>query len=138
MHIKQFKYDEVGLSRFFGPLEAKIMEIIWDANELSIKECSTRLELDKPMNFNTIMTVMNRLVEKDFLKKRHQGRLSLFQPVQSKEDFIKEQSKKITENLIEDFGGVVINHMLDSINEMDQSLIDKLEQKIQSLKKDRP
>lgn len=135
MNIKQFKYDEVGLSRFFGPLEAKIMGIIWDANELSIKDVQLRIELDKPMNFNTIMTVMNRLVDKGFLKKRHQGRLSLFQPVQSKEDFIKEQSKKITENLIEDFGGVVINHMLDTINEMDQSLIDKLEQKIQLLKK---
>ena len=138
MNIKQFKYDEVGLSRFFGPLEAKIMGIIWGANELSIKSVQARLELDKPVNFNTIMTVMNRLVEKGFLKKRHQGRLSLFQTVLSKEDFIEEQSKKITENLIEDFGGVVINHMLDSINEIDQSLIDKLEQKIQLLKKDRP
>lgn len=26
MNIKNFKYDEVGLNRFFGPLEANIME----------------------------------------------------------------------------------------------------------------
>lgn len=138
MNIKNFKYDEVGLSRFFGPLEAKIMELLWRADELSIKEVQQRLEQEKPVNFNTVMTVMNRLVDKGFLEKRHQGRLSIFRPTQSKEQFIEEQSKKLTENLLDEFGGVVINHMLDSLKDVDQSLLEKLEQKIHQLKKDKP
>lgn len=137
MNIKNFKYDEVGLNRFFGSLESKIMEIIWIENELSIKEVQQRLEKDKPINFNTVMTVMNRLVEKGILEKRAQGRLSLFRPIQSKEDFIEEQSKKLTDNLLDEFGGVVINHMIDSLKEVDQTLLDKLEKKIQQLKKDK-
>ncbi|MCI1695073.1 BlaI/MecI/CopY family transcriptional regulator [Aneurinibacillus aneurinilyticus] len=136
MSIKNFKYDEVGLKRFFGSLEAKIMELLWEADELSIKEVQQHLEKDKPVNFNTVMTVMNRLVEKGILKKRVQGRLSLFQPVQSKEEFMEEQSKKLTENLLDEFGGVVLNHMIDSLKEADQTLLDKLEQKIQQLKKE--
>ncbi|CEH29016.1 transcriptional regulator [Aneurinibacillus migulanus] len=137
MNIKNFKYDEVGLNRFFGSLESKIMEILWIENELSIKEVQQRLEKDKPINFNTVMTVMNRLVEKGILEKRAQGRLSLFRPIQSKEDFIEEQSKKLTDNLLDEFGGVVINHMIDSLKEVDQTLLDKLEKKIQQLKKDK-
>ncbi|SNT53545.1 Penicillinase repressor [Bacillus sp. OK838] len=82
MNIKNFKYDEVGLNRFFGPLEANIMEYLWDKNEQSIKAVQQSLELDKPINFNTVMTVMNRLVEKGILEKRSEGRLSLFRPVQ--------------------------------------------------------
>ncbi|MVP01846.1 BlaI/MecI/CopY family transcriptional regulator [Paenibacillus lutrae] len=136
MNIKKFKYDEVGLNRFFGPLEAKIMELLWDAEELSIKEVQQRLEQDKPINFNTAMTVMNRLVDKGILQKRAKGRLSLFRPVQSKEKFIEEQSKKLTENLLDEFGGVVINHMIDVLDEVDQTLLDKLERKIQQLRKD--
>jgi predicted transcriptional regulator len=136
MNIKNFKYDEVGLSRFFGPLEAKIMGLLWDADELSIKDVQQRLEQEKPVNFNTVMTVMNRLVEKGVLKKRLQGRLSLFQPVQSKDNFIEEQSKKLTENLLDEFGDVVITHMLDALKDVDKSLLDQLEQKIQQLKKD--
>ncbi|ERI07870.1 BlaI/MecI/CopY family transcriptional regulator [Aneurinibacillus aneurinilyticus] len=136
MSIKNFKYDEVGLKRFFGSLEAKIMELLWEADELSIKEVQQHLEKDKPVNFNTVMTVMNRLVEKGILEKRVQGRLSLFQPVQSKEEFMEEQSKKLTENLLDEFGGVVLNHMIDSLKEADQTLLDKLEQKIQQLKKE--
>jgi predicted transcriptional regulator len=136
MNIKNFKYDEVGLHRFFGPLEAKIMELLWDQNELSIKDVQQRLEKEKPINFNTVMTVMKRLMEKGILEKRLQGRLSIFRPIQSKEEFIEEQSKKLTENLLDEFGGVVINHMLDSMKEVDQDLLNQLEKKIQQLKKD--
>lgn len=137
MNIKNFKYDEVGLHRFFGPLEANIMEYLWDKDEQSIKAVQQSLELDKPINFNTVMTVMNRLVEKGILEKRSEGRLSLFRPVQSKEEFFEEQSKKLTENLLDEFGGAVISHMLDAMKDADQGLIEKLEQKIQSLKKDK-
>lgn len=137
MSIKNFKYDEVGLNRFFGSLEARIMASLWDAEaeELSIKEVQQRLEKAKLINFNTVMTVMNRLVEKGILAKRLLGRQSLYRPIQSKQDFIKEQSKKLTENLLEEFGGVVINHMIDSLTEVDQALLDRLEHKIQQIKK---
>ncbi|PJN88618.1 BlaI/MecI/CopY family transcriptional regulator [Bacillus sp. mrc49] len=135
MDIKNFKYDEVGLNRFFGPLEASIMECLWQKNEHSIKAVQQCLEKDKPLNFNTVMTVMNRLVEKGVLEKRSEGRLSLFHPVQSKEEFLEEQSKKLTENLLDEFGGAVISHMLDAMEDADPSLIEKLERKIQSLKK---
>ena len=137
MNIKNFKYDEVGLNRFFGPLEANIMEYLWDNDEQSIKSVQQSLELDKPINFNTVMTVMNRLVEKGILEKRSEGRLSLFRPVQSKAEFLEEQSKKLTENLLDEFGGAVISHMLDAMKDADQGLIEKLEQKIQALKKDK-
>ncbi|WP_028559778.1 BlaI/MecI/CopY family transcriptional regulator [Paenibacillus pinihumi] len=136
MTIKQFKYDEIGLNRFFGPLEAKIMELLWGAEELSIKDVQKQLEKDKAVNFNTVMTVMNRLVDKKILLKRQQGRVSLFRTIQSKEEFIHEQSKRLTENLFDEFGGVVINHMIDVLNEVDQSLLEQLEAKIQRLKKD--
>ncbi|AZV43211.1 BlaI/MecI/CopY family transcriptional regulator [Peribacillus asahii] len=138
MNIKNFKYNEAGLQRFFGPLESRIMEILWDGRERSIKEVLHHLEDDKPINFNTVMTVMKRLTDKGILEKRMQGRLSLFRPIQSKEEFMEEQSKKLTENLLDEFGGLVINHMLDAIQDVDQELLDKLEQKIKQLKGTKP
>jgi predicted transcriptional regulator len=140
LSIKRFKYNEEGLSRFFGPLEAKIMDLFWESEqeEFSIKEMQKALETEKNSNFNTVMTVMNRLVEKNVLKKRVSGRVSLFSPIQSKEEFFDEQSKKLTENLLDEFGGVVISHMIDSLTDVDESLLHKLEKKIQQLKKDKP
>jgi predicted transcriptional regulator len=132
--IHNFKYKGEGLNRFFGPLEAKIMGILWEGNEHSIKQVQQRLEQDKPINFNTVMTVMNRLKDKGILEKRLVGRSSLFRPVQTKEEFMDEQSKKLSENLLDEFGAVVINHMLDAVDSVDQDLLEQLEQKIKSLK----
>lgn len=137
MNIKNFKYNQEGLTRFFGPLEAKIMELLWREDELSIKEVQQKLEPEKTVNFNTVMTVMKRLVDKGVLQKRTSGRVSLFSPVQSKDEFFEEQSKKLTENLLDEFGGVVISHMIDSLQDVDESLLNKLEEKIQQLKKDK-
>jgi predicted transcriptional regulator len=136
MNINNFRFDKVGLNRFFGPLEAKIMDILWEGSEKSIKEVQKQLEKEKAMNFNTVMTVMNRLVDKKILVKRVEGRTSLFKPVKTKEEFIEEQSKKLTENLLDEFGGLVVNHMLDSLKDVDQNLLDRLEQKIDQLKKE--
>jgi len=135
--INNFRVDQEGLNRFFGPLESKIMNILWDGNESSIKEVQLILEKEKPINFNTVMTVMNRLVEKNILTKRLEGRTSLFKPLTTKEDFINNQSKKLTENLLDEFGGLVVNHMLDSLKEVDDHLLEKLEQKLEQLKRDR-
>jgi predicted transcriptional regulator len=137
LDIKKFNYSGEGLSRFFGPLEAKILEFLWEGEELSIKEVQQRLEAEKVVSFNTVMTVMKRLVDKGVLQKRTKGRTSLFKPTQSKSEFLEEQSKKLTENLLDEFGGVVITHMLDTLTDVDESLMDKLEQKITQLKKDK-
>ena len=129
--------NENGLNRFFGPLEAKIMEILWNNEEMTIKDVQRVLEQEKMTNFNTVMTVMNRLVDKGILQKRAEGRSSLYKPVQTRIDFLHAQSKEMTHELMDEFGNVVVSHMLDALEEVDEDLVAKLEQKILELKKDR-
>lgn len=135
MRIRKFKINESGLNRFFGPLEAKILDILWDDAEMTIKEVQQVLEKEKSTNFNTVMTVMNRLTEKGILQKRPEGRSSLYKPVLSRSDFLNAQSKEMTNELMEEFGTVVVSHMLDALEEVDDDLVAKLEQKIKELKK---
>ncbi|KQY82175.1 MULTISPECIES: BlaI/MecI/CopY family transcriptional regulator [Paenibacillus] len=136
MRINNFKVGERGLNRFFGPLEAKIMDILWARPGSSIREVQAALEKDKDVNFNTVMTVMNRLVDKGLLGKTQKGRTSLYQPVQSKEEFMNNQSKELSHELVDEFGALALNHMLDALEEADSSLIERLEQKIKQWKKD--
>ncbi len=137
MRIQKFKFNEKGLNRFFGPLEAKIMTVLWAGEEMAIKDVQQALEREKAVNFNTVMTVMNRLVEKGVLHKRAEGRASLYRPILSKEEFFDTQSKELTHELIDEFGSLVVTHMLDALEDVDKGLIEKLEQKIKELKKGR-
>lgn len=137
MKIRKFNIQESGLNRFFGPLESKIMDILWCQEDMTIKEVQAILEKEKPTNFNTVMTVMNRLVEKEILQKKLIGRSSYFKPVQSREEFINTQSKEMTHELMDEFGNVVVSHMLDALEEVDDELVKKLELKIKELKKEK-
>ncbi|PZX04537.1 putative transcriptional regulator [Psychrobacillus insolitus] len=136
MLIRKFKINESGLNRFFGPLEAKIMDILWNDIEMTIKDVQQVLDKKKVTNFNTVMTVMNRLVEKGILQKRIEGRSSLYSPVQSRVEFLNAQSKEMTNELMDEFGNIVVTHMLEALEDVDDDLVAKLEQKIKELKKD--
>lgn len=114
------------------------MAILWEGPEMSIKDVQTRLAKEKLANFNTVMTVMNRLVDKDVLCKRTSGRVSMYRPVLTMEQFLEAQSKELTRDLMEEFGGsLVVSHMLEALDEADPALIEQLEQKIKALKKER-
>ncbi|NYF25492.1 BlaI/MecI/CopY family transcriptional regulator [Sporosarcina sp. JAI121] len=136
MRIRKFKINESGLNRFFGPLEAKIMDILWNDVEMTIKDVQQVLDREKTTNFNTVMTVMNRLVEKGILQKRAEGRSSMYKPILTRMEFLNTQSKEMTNELMDEFGNVVVSHMLDALEEVDDDLVAKLEQKIKELKKD--
>ena len=135
MKIGKFKMNESGLNRFFGPLEAKIMDVLWNDVEMTIKDVQQVLEQEKLTNFNTVMTVMNRLVDKGILQKRAEGRSSMYKPILSRDEFLNTQSKEMTNELMDEFGSVVVSHMLDALEDVDDDLVAKLEQKIKELKK---
>lgn len=134
--------NEEGLQRFFGSLEAKIMDKLWEKGKLTIKQLHEMLNRGDPISLNAVMTVMIRLADKGILLKESTGggrnRLTFFSPVQDRDQFIAEQTKVITDGLIEDFGAnVVVNNFMQSLDKLDDGMIDQLEQKLMELKNKR-
>lgn len=137
MKVKKYNVNEEGLNHFFGPLEARIMELLWSSEGLTVKEVQSIVNEEHPITFNAVMTVMNRLIEKGHLKKqssgRGRGRVSCYTTVQSKEQFIAEQTKAVTEGLIQEYGDLVVNHMIDALENADPELIARLQEKINAI-----
>lgn len=137
-NVKKFNVNEEGLNRFFGPLEVKIMNILWLSDGMSIKDVQSILNQESPISFNTVMTVMNRLLEKGHLSKDTRGkgrnRVTVFEPVQTKEQFLHVQTKAVTDGLIQEFGDLVVGHMIDALEDADSELINKLSDKLNQLK----
>lgn len=135
MKIQNYKLNEEGLNHFFGPLEAKILEILWRSPDaMSIKQVQQTLERSSQLNFNTVMTVLNRLVDKGHLNRLNKGRLNFYETVQTKEQFLKEQTKEMTHELIHEFGDLVVSHMIDIMEQADPSLLQQLEERLSQLK----
>lgn len=139
MKIKKLNVNEEGLHRFFGSLEVKVMETLWKHEKLTIKQTHDILNSSTAISLNAVMTVMIRLSEKGVLIKESTGagrnRLTFFYPKQTKEQFITEQTRVVTSGLIEDFGPLVVNHFIDQLDNIDPELIEKLETRLNELKK---
>ncbi|MBW7457184.1 BlaI/MecI/CopY family transcriptional regulator [Paenibacillus sepulcri] len=139
MRINRLNLNEEGLLRFFGSLEAKIMNTMWEKEKLTIKQAHELIRVEQPISFNAVMTVMIRLSEKGHLRKETSGggrsRLTFFYPVQSRELFIMEQTKYVTDGLLDDFGSLVANHFIDRLDKADPEWIEKLQQRLDELKR---
>ncbi|BCG60439.1 BlaI/MecI/CopY family transcriptional regulator [Paenibacillus sp. URB8-2] len=137
MLVKRINLEGEGINRFFGSLESQIMDIIWANSKVTAKQVQSLLK--EELSYNAVMTVMNRLFEKGHLKKTTVGKgrfkHSYFEPIQSKEAFINEQTRIVTEELIHDFGGLMVNHMVDAVQEADPELMKLLEARLEQWRK---
>lgn len=135
MTSRKISQQEDGQTRFLGPLETRIMDILWDRERLRIKEVHEILLEETSISFNTVMTVMDRLHAKGYLKKAsgYEGRVKpyFYETVKSKQEFIVEKTKAVTSGLIQEYGDLVVSSMIEAFEEADPTLIEKLQQKLE-------
>lgn len=139
MSVKKLNMDGEGLNRFFGPLEARIMELLWSSEGMTAKEAQSILNREQPISINAVTTVMNRLLEKGHLTKTLAGsgrtQAARFSTVMSREQFVSEQTKVVSQGLVQEYGSLVVSHMIDALDDADPELLEKLERKVNELKK---
>jgi predicted transcriptional regulator len=86
-----FRVDRSGAPSALGPLEARIMEIVWSLEGWftvsDVVALMTYKRGDKPLAYTTIKTVIANLAIKHHLKKRAAGRANEFKAVLSSDDF---------------------------------------------------
>ena len=96
-----FKPAEPCLEKFFGKLEAKVIDIVWEHTPVTIKRVLYFLNTDSDHEYayTTIMTVMNRLVKKNILKRIKKGHSFVYEALISKDDFLDQAIDLIIESL---------------------------------------
>ena len=118
--------------RVFGELELAILQMFREGNKFTVREVLGFLDRDD--KYTTIMTVMNRLVEKKMLSRRRIGL--------QYEYWINNSSQFSQPNLLERFkqkifGGKsasMVNYLLESSSDITDDELAQMEQLIQDLK----
>ena len=64
--IDRINISNEGLTKFFSPIEAQIMEVLWENNEMMTSEITT--ETNIPLS--SVAGTLDRLVKADFAKRR--------------------------------------------------------------------
>lgn len=65
-----------------GPLEAEILEIVWQLGTVSVKDVHEKIlaDPDRELAYTSVTTVLRRLTDKGWLSCRKKGRAFTWQP----------------------------------------------------------
>ncbi|MDO4539994.1 MAG: BlaI/MecI/CopY family transcriptional regulator [Syntrophomonadaceae bacterium] len=111
--------------------ELEIMHIIWDGEEpLNSIEIRKRVEASRAWNKSTTFTLLNRLIDKGYLRKENRG-LYYFVPVLSREEYESALAKSL---LIAHYQGSAGKFISALFRSHDVS-IEELDELIASLKR---
>ncbi|HZQ06834.1 MAG TPA: BlaI/MecI/CopY family transcriptional regulator [Anaerolineae bacterium] len=132
--IPQFKLNRKGIARFLGTLEARIMEIVWKRETVTVQEACDRM--GKGANYKTVMTVMNRLVEKGYLERKKVSRAFVYTAKLKREEFLQKASHQIVTGLVSDFGELALAQFVDVLDAIDPDGLSTLERMIRERSKE--
>lgn len=80
--------------------ELEVMQAIWDCESpVSRAAIDEHLRDSHPMAPTTLLTLLSRLAEKDFLKIEKIGRSARYIPLVSREDYLAAQSRRFLDKL---------------------------------------
>ncbi|MFA4845484.1 MAG: BlaI/MecI/CopY family transcriptional regulator [Patescibacteria group bacterium] len=117
---KKIHLDQKGLEKVLGSLEAAVMEVMWIKPSQTIRCVRDALAPKKDVAFNTVMTVMNRMVDKGLLKQLTSGGATCYTPTCTRGEFLQKVSHSVFASFLQDtrIFGVAFFHK--AIRELDE------------------
>jgi len=119
------------LADVLGPLEAEVMEIVWDLREATVRDAHRALVATRPIAYTTVMTTMGRLTEKGILRRVEDQPAHHYFPLVSREQYASSTVKSVVDWLVNHFRDPAVAYFIDKVEEEDQAVIDSLRDAIQ-------
>lgn len=103
------------------------MEVLWRRGSASIREVWDEVKLKRPLAFNTVMTVMNRLVDKELLRREDRRGSYRYYPRVNRDVFLTRVSHDVAEVLIREFGDIAVAQFVEALQDVDPKKLAALE-----------
>lgn len=130
--VNVFRLGKRGLERVLGSLESDVLEALWGlAQPATAGDVQRMLRPVRPLSFNTVMTVMNRLVEKGLLAKEGGASPYLYRPCYTREAFFNGLTRGVAAGLVRDFGDYAVSQFLAALIDENPSALADLERLVQ-------
>jgi predicted transcriptional regulator len=116
-----------GLAKVLGDLEARVMASVWElGHDAPAKEVHARVFRDHEVALLTVVTVLNKLVEKGLLlREKHDGLLH-YRALWSEADFRAHVSRRVVEGILSFGPSAVAASFVDVLAERDPAQLAEL------------
>jgi len=119
-----------------GPLETRIMEILWKRSEASTGEVYDELRKDRDIALTTVSGTFNRLYENGLLHrevgKGRRGLSYIYRPKMDETKFKQFIAEKITRQLLKEYEAPTVSTLISTLA-ADPDKLEELRKKIEEL-----
>lgn len=123
------------LAEVLGPLENEIMEVVWDAGKVTVRDVHTALEARRSIAYTTVMTTLGRLADKGFLKRIERHPAHHYEALVSRDDYARSAVKSVVDWLVEHFPDPAVAYFVDRVDKEDDQALERLRQAIEERKR---
>ena len=113
--------------------ESQLMEVIWDAGEITIEELRDRLEDD--LAGSTLRTLLSILESKGYVRTTKRGRANVYAPVTAREQAQADAVRTLTERLFRGSASGLLSRLVED-EEITLEELDRLGRKLRSRQKE--
>jgi len=116
-----------GLAKVLGDLEARVMRAVWDLGRPSPARAVYEVVIrEHDVALLTVITVLNKLVDKGLLTRAKRDDLLHFQPRLSEEEFMAHASRRVVKGVLSFGPDVVAASLVDVLAERDPERLAEL------------
>ncbi len=109
-----------------GELEKKVMDIMWDNDEISVRDVTSILQKKNDIAYTTIATILDRLHDKKLVTRSKTGKSYTYKAAVVKEDYISNMSASFLDTLFSSFGEHAVPHFIEGIEKLSHAKRKKL------------
>jgi predicted transcriptional regulator len=104
-------------------LELLVMEQVWSLGEAPVRTVLDALNTDgdRQRAYTTVMTIMGRLHGKGLLERRREGRMDVYSPAMTREDYLHGRAQAEVGALVDEYGDVALVYFAKQMNKLDDA-----------------
>ena len=99
-------------SRTLTEQELEIMKVVWELQTATVRDVYEALLRRRKIAYTTVMTMMNILEEKGYLKKRAEDKAHVYRPAQAKAKVIRAMVKEFVERVFNGSAEPLLVHLV--------------------------
>ncbi|MGH2736319.1 MAG: BlaI/MecI/CopY family transcriptional regulator [Actinomycetota bacterium] len=122
------------LAEVLGPLEAEVMEVVWDQGEVTVRDVHHSLKAKRSIAYTTVMTTLGRLTDKGLLQRVENQPAHHYRPIVTREQYASSTVKSVVDWLVSHFPDPAVSYIVDRVEEEDEQVIERLRAAIEQRK----
>ena len=114
------------LADVLGPLEAEIMDVVWDTGEVTVRDVHKELRTTRPLAYTTVMTTLGRLADKGLVKRIEDQPAHHYVALVSREQYARSTVKSVVDWLVHHFPDPAVSYFIDRVEKEDEEVVERL------------